>query len=76
MDDWISVKDDLPKDGQKVFVYALDVEYEGPDMLSVIYHIAPKEPTTWWNLPNGGYIWNVTHWMPRPDPPEVNDESR
>ena len=72
MSNWISVKDDMPKDRQKVFVYSTDVEYEGPEMLSARCINPPRkrEWTDWWNLPNGGYIYDVTHWMPRPDPPK------
>jgi len=73
MDNWILVKDKLPKKGQKVFYY-FDVvgvfagKYNGIiDEEDVYGHHFSGE--------NGWLVGDVTHWMPRegdelPEPPE------
>lgn len=59
---WISVKDRLPKDGNKVIVYS----YENGD-----FHTAELDGKLW-HL-DCGWLLDVddfTHWMPLPKPPK------
>ena len=62
MNEWISVNDRLPSDSL-VLVYA-------PLIVAIGYYHAPK-----WFLWFGGgehdkEVDNVTHWMPKPQPPK------
>ena len=71
---WISVEDRLPKDNKTQIIYSK--EY------GVIMAYLDLTNKYWWSehdnggeyYRNGGQLWDVTHWQPLPDPPEVNDE--
>lgn len=68
--EWISVEDKLPEYGNAVLVYTSSG--------ICIAHICGKtitgdKPT--WIETNGDYdFWNVTHWMPLPEPPDPSLE--
>lgn len=66
---WISVKERLPKDGQKVIAAFRDGE-------GVIVDQA-RYSNGEFDFANWAYVWheNITHWMPMPEPPkeEHND---
>ena len=62
MTEWISVKDRLPKDfDEDVLVYTSDR----------LQHLiaSPKD----WAIIECDYDCFVTHWMPLPEPPEVDN---
>lgn len=69
MSEWISVKDKLPDDGQQVLAYYTGVEeIDEP----------PKVRTTFYFGFNNGFscvkhYGSVSHWMPIPEPPEVDN---
>lgn len=66
---WISVKERLPKDGQKVIAAFRD----GGDVIVDQARYSNGE----FDFANWAYVWdeNITHWMPMPEPPkeEHND---
>lgn len=63
MSEWISVEDRLPKVGESVLVYGkwddFDHEYYSVE----------------WNNKSDGFgcknYATITHWMPKPEPPEI-----
>lgn len=61
---WSSVKEQPPKDGQKVIVAFRDGE-------DVIVDQA-KYSNGEFDFANWAYVWdeNITHWMPLPEPPK------
>ena len=61
---WISVKERLPKDGQKVIAAFRDGE-------GVIVDQA-RYSNGEFDFANWAYVWdeNITHWMPMPEPPK------
>lgn len=59
---WISVKDRLPDSGSDVLAFAED---------HCIY--TALFDGIWW-LSGDAPSYKVTHWMPLPEPPEVEDE--
>ena len=67
---WISVEERLPKIYQTVLVYRENISAHGGYM--TLEYIVPDfgKPTQWKNDLN---TWKskVTHWMPLPEPPEV-----
>ncbi len=74
MNEWISVKDELPKINQDILVAdnlkQVKASYLGVDILGVKY----------WHTVEQRYDFNsgfkrVTHWMPLPDPPEVENDA-
>ena len=78
MSKWISVKERLPEEGQRVLVFA-DGRY-GDEGLFFDARFNPKhygigEPfreTGDCGIPGEGFMGNVTHWMPLP--PAPNEE--
>lgn len=69
---WISVKEQLPKYVISVFVYARlcvggRIRKTGSTYISSF--IPPTK--SWRGVPDG---WKVTHWMPKPEPPEEDEE--
>ena len=65
---WISVKDRLP-DG-KCVAYS---EKSG-EMLIVQVFADDKSDTGYTGESEARYLWDVTHWMPMPDPPKEESE--
>lgn len=65
---WISVEDRLPLYGQDVLaarMYGADVDGWAYEI--VIAHISNIRDSVYWNATN------ITHWMPLPDAPEVDE---
>ena len=59
---WISVKDKLPEQDEKVLVYTKD-----KDIMTMIYKVIPFR---WYKPKFGGFDKDyVTHWKPLPEPP-------
>ena len=86
---WISVKDRMPAKGEKVLLYIPErdgCKQHGMYLGKVANVEAdPKGEHSFWWLPTPGSNWMisgwgyfnkpiVTHWMPLPDAPEVDDE--
>lgn len=63
VNEWISVKDRLPRDGRY-----LTVRYDQVTRSSFV-DILWFERGDWWNRHYPG-DYGVTHWMPLPDPPK------
>ena len=64
MNEWISVKDRLPKnDSGTVFVY-------GPWGIAECFALARWYNGEWNELDSGYTLHDVSHWMPLPEPPE------
>lgn len=61
---WISVKEQPPKDGQKVIAAFRD----GEDVIVDQARYSNGE----FDFENWAYVWdeNITHWMPLPEPPK------
>ena len=70
MTDWISVKDRLPEDKNRVLVWYMGRRYEMP-------LFAEWDRSQWWDhegLAFGDYSKHITHWQPLPEPPEAEEE--
>lgn len=65
---WISVEERLPEDCSYVIVYLRNKHNDNKD----IWHIDADyfEDGDWHRYPEHGY-YNVTHWMPLPEPPNA-----
>lgn len=63
MNEWISVKDRLPKSRFVVLAY------EKP-LNSINMSFYEKNSESWIDCDSGYYLNSVTHWMPLPNPPE------
>jgi len=71
MTEWISVEDRLPGK-YDISLICLDTRY-----IATAYRIRdPIGGNVYWFYPgdNEAIKQEVTHWMPLPDPPEVNDD--
>ena len=66
---WISVEDRLPEDMGNVLVFAFWHEH-----WQTMYGWCRKEDATWFVYTSHGEMrpGPVTHWMPLPEPPEVD----
>jgi hypothetical protein len=66
LSEWISVKDQLPEDGDSVLIFV-----PGWEDKYMRYRVAwidyDESPPQWVN--NGEIVENVTHWQPLPYPP-------
>ncbi len=63
--EWISVKDRLPEENNTFSEFIVIVRgAKRPTVLEYQGH-------EWWVDENGNY-YDVTHWMPLPEPPEVD----
>lgn len=86
---WISVKERMPSKGEKVLLYIPEREgcKQHGMYLGEVEKVEadPKGEHNLWGLPTPGSNWSidgwsyfeepiVTHWMPLPDAPEVDDE--
>ena len=63
MAQWISVKDRLPKRFETVLVVR---KSKGQPLVT----IGSMDINNYWSVP-AGRVKSVTHWMPMPEPPEV-----
>lgn len=78
MSEWISVKDKLPKENGTYIVYT----HDGNSATGWIWYddvvvVAEYTFGIWWWCENGNdfdITNNVTHWMPLPDPPQMEGE--
>lgn len=70
MNEWISVKDRLPEDGELVLVIA-DGEYENTKLVGA-YQLADYSEGEGFILSEFPFAENITvsHWMPLPEPPK------
>lgn len=66
MSEWISVKDKLPEEGQKVLCYEPDVFPD--ERYRSDYDVAVYENGRW-ETSNYLGAYKPTHWMPLPPPP-------
>lgn len=73
--EWISVKDRLPEIGQKVLVFDVDAELDISKDIH-IFSFECDEDGYYWSDEGGWWndFENVSHWMPLPEPPEMNNE--
>ena len=80
---WISVKDKMPKMDHEVLVYAVGKidGFIGDSAYAIckrfIQHILPSSPGhEVWNTPWQYFHtdFEITHWMPLPEPPKEEDE--
>lgn len=69
MSQWISVKDELPREGERVLVWYDDRpirgRYAAPRVMVGSYVVDQLRPEGW----NGDHRPEITHWMPLPAPP-------
>jgi hypothetical protein len=72
MNNWISVKDRLPEEKEAVLVT------DGTDMsVGCLYHkqFEPENVIPTYDMSCVEFdLGNITHWMPLPEPPEVENE--
>lgn len=68
--DWISVEDRLPEKERVVLGYGHSA-YNPDANVSVIvlWRDEGTEQGGYWIDPVEEWVWNITHWMPLPDPP-------
>lgn len=69
---WISVEDELPKEGSDVLVYLSFFSFTQTDICVMNYDDVKKG---WWDKCDR--FWkprDVTHYMPLPEPPEVDHD--
>lgn len=75
--DWISVKERMPPENENVLVYAVSKygELSGPSRCVITKWKELAGRTRWYDPWLGFCIdYDITHWMPLPDAPEVDDE--
>lgn len=75
MSEWISVKQELPEDGQKVRIARIRSprsSVSGPIAHSYIVRATTYSKDS--EFPFGGDGPSVHYWMPRPDPPAPPEE--
>ena len=68
MNEWISVKERLPISGQRVVVFAKS-KWGSPHVTICTFYVIRENrviPRLRWSRG----IYEVTHWMPLPEPPE------
>ena len=72
--EWISVKDELPKYGQRVLIGGVwdkkEFIIDGINKFKSIIHNERGRHLEW-DKQNGIHL-EVTHWMPLPEPPKTN----
>ena len=70
--EWISVKDRLPPDGNKPYLTCRKTVKGRTVIESRYLHTSYESPcVAYWEGKKNG---EVTHWMPLPEPPERDDE--
>jgi hypothetical protein len=74
MSEWISVKDRLPESGERVIVFVPDYKEVCCDYVYARKY-ADIKGNDFFRPFNSGYscIRTATHWMPLPEPPEVDE---
>ena len=67
---WIPVSERLPEDGETVFVIIHDgfERFENGNEVARLTYLGNGN---WWSWESERYV--VTHWMPLPNPPEVQE---
>ena len=70
MSEWISVKERLPGEGKDVLVYATSKFIGGSKITTDRLEEGEKHPI--WIYTHGWF--EVTHWMPLPEPPEEKND--
>lgn len=75
---WISVAEALPEVDQKVLIYAVGKAYgfEGDTVMALACQHMHRNGSRRWSTPWQYFHsdYKITHWMPLPDAPEVDDE--
>lgn len=75
---WISVKERMPEAEQKVLVYAVGYAFgfEGDTVMAITCQSMHRDGSMYWHSPWQYFQsdYKITHWMPLPDAPEVEDE--
>ena len=66
VNEWISVKDRLPEEGETVLVFGYWHEKFQPLMC----YLSPHRKGEWFTTVAGQHVYTVTHWMPLPQPPK------
>ena len=64
--EWISVKDRLPEEGETVLVFGYWHEKFQPLMC----YLSPHRKGEWFTSIAGQRVYTVTYWMPLPQPPK------
>jgi len=67
MSEWIDVNEKLPERGEPVLVYG-----SRGGIYTAVYGNRGGFSNQWWKLNSNSHYCNPTHWMPLPEPPEVN----
>lgn len=67
IDEWISVKDRLPDEEQKVLCFTCDKEIVVADFSHFSYDFGELGEWHYWGVRDPRF---VTHWMPLPQKPE------
>ena len=73
MSEWISVKDEMPKEGVKVLAYCACSLGKNPlldDWFMKVDYISKYSKD--WEI-GAYYGYEITHWLPLPEPPEVEE---
>lgn len=68
---WVSVEERIPNKGENVLVFATEKYTKGHKFVIDRLEEGEKEPI--WMYTHGWF--EVTHWMPLPEPPEKNTEA-
>ena len=63
---WIPVTERLPKEGESVLVFGYWHEKFQPLMC----YLSPHRKGEWFTTVAGQQVYDVTHWMPLPEPPK------
>ena len=75
---WISVEERLPEAEKKVLVYAVGYAFgfEGDTVMAITCQSMHRDGSMYWHSPWQYFLsdYKITHWMPLPDAPEVDDE--
>lgn len=65
-DKWIPVTERLPEEGEEVMVFGYWHEKFQPLMC----YLSPHRKGEWFTTVAGQQVYEVTHWMPLPQPPK------
>ena len=70
--EWILVKDRLPEEDKDVLVFG----YYHEAFQTLICHYRTDFKGQWFTSVAGQQVYEVTHWMPLPQPPEIKEEKK